>query len=296
SKPAVPQANPRQTSPSPQARITSTTNRVATEDRLRRTQRRSGSSTNASGTPLAAIMTTLVVLVLLGGGYLGAAQQGMVPGFGLVGGGTPTPDLVAQQNATATAVAVIAAAATDTPTPTSTSTEVPPTATATATHTPTTVPPTATEEATPTPTISPTPSETPNVTQTVAAEQTATISACEFDYAIVDQVPDDGEPGGFFPVNEPYTREISLLNTGTCPWGENTSMTFVGGEDFDAGPRIFIRDSLAVGEEITVIFEGTTPDRGSLEPLVGTWQLRTRGQVSIGNPIDISILVFDPGA
>jgi hypothetical protein len=125
--------------------------------------------------------------------------------------------------------------------------------------------------------------------------QTATIAACVFDYAIVDQVPNDGEEGGFFRVAEPYTRQITLLNTGTCPWGENTSLTFVSGEDFDAGPRIFIRESLQIGEEVTLTFEGSTPQSGSVQPYVGTWQLRTRGQRPIGDPILISVLVFDPG-
>ena len=95
-------------------------------------------------------------------------------------------------------------------------------------------------------------------------------------------------------------RTIILLNTGTCDWERNTSLTFIEGEDFNAGPRIFIREPVEVGEEITLEFSGMTPNQGRVEngevvPLEGSWQLRTPGQINIGTPLTISVLVFDPG-
>ena len=101
-------------------------------------------------------------------------------------------------------------------------------------------------------------------------------------------------------TNTDYARTITLLNAGNCDWERNTSLTFVEGEDFDAGPRIFIREAVPIGEEVTITFDGTTPARGRVEggevvPLEGTWQLRTPGQLDIGVPFVISVLVFDPG-
>jgi serine/threonine protein kinase len=199
-----------------------------------------------------------------------------------------TPNLLG--SATAAAALAVSQSTTEAPTstPTVTQTDTPiPTDTPTATLTPT-----PTEE----PSATSTPTEVPNLTQTTAAEQTATIAVCEFDYAIVVQVPQDGADGAFFEINEPYTREITLLNTGTCEWGENTSLTFTSGEDFNAGPRIFIRESVQVGEEYTLLFEGILPPRGDEDPISGTWQLRTRGQKQIGSPLEISVRVFDPGS
>lgn len=156
--------------------------------------------------------------------------------------------------------------------------------------------PSHTSQPSATPTIVFTPSPTPNMTQTLSAQQTATTSACIFDYAIVEQTPEDGQAGGFFTTNSSYKREIVLLNTGTCLWEPNASLTFIEGESFSAGPRIFIRQAVNVGDEITLTFEGTLPPRGSLDPITGIWQLRTRGQLPIGDLLPISVMVFDPGS
>ncbi len=200
---------------------------------------------------------------------------------------TVTPSETPNLLGSATAVA-LAAAQSATETQTST---VTPSNTPTATNTPMATS-TDTEEPSPTSTAT----AVPNLTQTIAVQQTATIDACVFDYAIVVQVPADGADGQFFEINEPYTRDITLLNTGTCEWGENTSLTFTGGEDFNAGPRIFIRESVQVGEEYTLVFEGILPSRGDEEPITGTWELRTRGQKQIGSALEISVSVFDPGS
>ncbi len=238
-----------------------------------------------------------LVLLLGGGGYWFAASAGAVPAVGFLGASatptstptltptstvthTPTPNLLASATAAA-AIALSEQPPTVTPTLTATATS-----TSTATVTP---------SQTPTNTGTPTPGSMADLSATEAAAQTQTIAACEFDYAIVEQVPADGEEGGFFRVNEPYTREITFLNTGTCAWGENTSFTFLDGEDFNAGSRIFVRESVQVGEEYTLIFEGVAPSRGSVDPTAGTWQLRTRGQIPIGEPLEISVMVFDPG-
>ncbi len=195
------------------------------------------------------------------------------------------------------------------PTPTPTSTLTPttrPSNTSTPTITPTVITntPTVTLSPTTTPTTTLTPTETlvPTLTLTPTQDitltliqathlleiQTATIAACDFDYAIVEQSRIDGD---FYEANRTYTREITLLNTGTCAWERLTSLTFIQGEDFDVGPRIFIPQRVSVGEAITLVFAGRTPVRGAL--YVGTWQLLTPGQIIIGDPIQISVNVFE---
>ena len=118
--------------------------------------------------------------------------------------------------------------------------------------------------------------------------QTATIAACDFDYAISDQQPPDGD---FFRANQPYQRVITFVNTGTCPWERNTSLVYISGEDFDAGARIFIRERVNVGEDAAVTFAGRTPRTGAL--YTGIWELRTPGQILIGTPLTISVQVFE---
>lgn len=108
----------------------------------------------------------------------------------------------------------------------------------------------------------------------------------------MEQDPADGD---YWPANQPYTREIRLRNTGTCPWERNTVLAFVvgSGEAFDAGSLIRIRERVNVGEETVIIFQGRTPPTGGQAS--GTWELRTPGNLLIGAPLTISVRVFEAG-
>jgi serine/threonine protein kinase len=224
----------------------------------------------------------------------------------LLGGATETP------TATITPDASDTPAPTDTPTAEPTATESPaPTETGTATATATLTPtisgsPTLTATRTPTytPSVTLTPSRTPSPTITLTPSpdvtltliqatllmdmQTATMAACDFDYRVVSQTPAEGD---FFQTNRAYTREITLLNTGTCPWERNSALAFVSGENFNFGPRVLIRDRINVGENVVITLSGRTPTTGGL--LTGVWELRTPGQIPIGDPLQISINVFE---
>ncbi len=228
---------------------------------------------------------------------------------------TPTPTVTPSETPTHTATFTVTPTDTATPTDMPTDTPTPtPTFTATPTDTPTATP-THTPSFTPTLTSTPTPSPSPTLTLTptlditqtlvqatlVANDLTATINACDYDYAIVPPDPDDEQAnyyaayGGGGPVfivtNMDFTFEITFLNTGTCPWERNTSLTYLEGESFNAGPRIFIREIVDVGEDITIEFAGRTPQRGGLKG--GTWELRTPGQITIGRPLGISIFTYE---
>ncbi|MFW5709044.1 MAG: serine/threonine protein kinase [Chloroflexota bacterium] len=243
------------------------------------------------------ILFALIVL----GGYVVGSQAGAFPAIGFLASETPSSEATPEQVVTETTIPTSVAATltlTFTPSPSETPSQTSVPATATETLVPTN---TATDQPTPTLTATATntpfvtPSATPNVTQTLMVEQTATTAACTFDYAIIEQQPPDGERGGFFPVNTDYTRQITFLNAGNCTRERNTSLTFITGESFNAGPRIFIREPVPIGGEIEITFEAQLPSRGSVEPISGTWQLRTPGQIPIGDPFQISVMVYDPG-
>jgi serine/threonine-protein kinase len=261
------------------------------------------------------LMTLAFALTILIGGYVVGANAGVFPSIGINNNADSTPQSVALVDET------------EEPTPTSTDEPITPTAVITtevpvvivASNTPvvvaTTVSPTRTgvpsytprpntptftptntptETATSLPTETFTPSITPNMTLTLAVEQTATYAACVFDYTIVDQTPKDGREGGFFRTNTDYTRTLTLLNTGTCGWDVNTSLRFItgSGESFGFTP-VLLRETVEVGGTVELDMELRLPAVGSQEPISGQWQLRTRGQIPIGEPITISILVAD---
>lgn len=211
---------------------------------------------------------------------------------------TVTPSPTATQTPSATATVTMSPTSTATQTPTST-----PTLTASPT-------PTATETEIPTETPTATLTPTPNITATlvaatqVAANMTATVQACNYDFAVIQPDEDDEQfeyYAAYSPGAEPvYIRtetdfiiEITFLNTGDCAWERNTSLTWLEGESFNAGPRLFVRDRVEIGQEVTLMFSGSTPPRGRGGPRAGTWELRTPGQLPIGDPLTISIFAFD---
>jgi serine/threonine-protein kinase len=265
------------------------------------------------GSPMLWLLGIGAVIVA---GLLLASQPGS-PLLALIASATPTftasPTLSPSQTATQTMTL------TSSPSPTLTPTQTP-SATATSTRTPTatstptfTLTPTwtgtptttftATSTFTPTftftPTITPSNTTVPtlDVTLTLLQStlffelQTATVAACDFDYRIIEQTPPDGD---FFPAGRDYEREITLLNTGTCAWERNTSLVFVSGDSFNATPPyFFIRDRINVGEEVTIIFRGRAPSQSGVQS--GVWELRTPGQLLIGEPLTISLDVYQSG-
>lgn len=124
----------------------------------------------------------------------------------------------------------------------------------------------------------------------IAEIQTATTTACIFDYKIIEQDPPDN---GIFPANTPYERRIVFKNTGTCAWEPNTFLTYVEGESFNAGPIILIPKRVEVGQETELHFVGKTPLRG--QRYQGVWELRTPNQRKIGKPIEINLQVYEGG-
>ncbi|GAB4518732.1 MAG: hypothetical protein OHK0046_26720 [Anaerolineae bacterium] len=257
------------------------------------------------------LVAALFALIAIPGIYLAGVSSGMLPALAFLASDTPTatvttaivsevtaaPEMTEDSGASVGVASEATATETNTPTPTVTNTTVP-TATPTAS-------PEVTETATSTSTDTPGPTNTPTIPIILSPtftpteptlEPTATLD-CTYDYAVIEHDPADGQEGGFFPVNQPYTRTITLFNSGNCPWERNSSLAFItgSGENFDV-TRIFIREPVGVGEEVQLLFEGTLPPAGSSDtPISGEWQLRTPTQDPIGEPLTISVMVFDPG-
>jgi serine/threonine protein kinase len=249
--------------------------------------------------PAAPLLLVIGLLVTIGGIYVAGAMNDIFPAAPLVGlliSETPVP--TETSTATVTQSEVPASPTTDNTSQTAAALAVgeqpasPTAETPTATESPTRRP---TLARTPTPTITPTNTATPNATQTAAAEQTLTTTACLFDYAIISEDVQGANPDGYFPTNREYQNSIRIQNTGTCTWEALGSLEFVSGENLRAN-RFTILEEVPVGEDTIIEFKGITPTvGGGTEPLTGRWQLKTKGQLPIGEPFEISVLVFDPG-
>lgn len=256
------------------------------------------------------LLLFLIIVVIGGGVFLGTNPQYLPPMVAQLLG-SPTPDggdetgngtAVAEAATEATEEDIAAATDTDQPTATTAPTETAtPRPSATASPRPSSTPTlTRTPTVTRTPTITRTPSTTPTASPdatltaeqgtVVAQVQTLTVEACNFNYTIVQQDPPNEAQ---FQASNQYTRIITLRNTGDCDWERNTQLTFIAGsgESFNAPPRIFIQEPVPVDGEVEIEFTGETPQRGGMAG--GEWELRTPGQIRIGQPLDISVDVFE---
>ncbi len=276
---------------------------------------------------LFASVILLMLLVLLGGGYLLGVGAGLLPLPSFLVAAQPTatatepaasktplgaevttppsatrrPTVTPSLTATPSATLAVSPTVTLSPSPVATHTPRPTvTATLTATATATTAP-VLTPTITRTPSVTPTASPTVDLTATFVWAETATTAACVFDYDLVEEIPADPlrvpqaeRDSLFVTINTEYLRDITLLNTGTCAWDVNWSLAFVSGENLNQ-TRIVVQRRIEVGDTVVLRLEGRTPSTGSVEPVEGIWQLRTRGQLPIGDPLTISVLVYDPG-
>jgi serine/threonine-protein kinase len=265
-----------------------------------------------------------VVGAILVGGYLLGTANGVFPSLTVfLASATPTATASMTSTRTPPPTSTNAPTATpmpsDTPVPSDTPTRTPsPEPSDTATQTPTRRPsqtPTVTQTLSPTetrtPSLTPSSTWTPTITLTpsvtftptadvtltlvqatvVAQIQTATVAACDYNYEVVEQDPAEDLQ---VRAGTPYRRVITLRNTGTCYWERNTALVHVEGESFDAGPVILIRERVDVDEEYQLVFEGSTPSAGG-GLLTGIWELRTPGQIRIGEPLPINVRVFGGG-
>lgn len=247
--------------------------------------------------PAALLLLIIGLFITIGGIYVGGAVNGIFPIAPLVGWlitETPTESPTLSAAETEVSAQVATPEVTEDAAAQNQVTAALTPATETTTHTPS---PTRTPSSTPTltPSTTPTNTPTPNATQTAAIERTATTAACVFDYAIISREDIGGTADGFFRVNSPYRTHIRIQNTGTCPWEGLASLEFVDGENFRAS-RFTILPSVEVGDDYTLEFEGITPSAGAGDEIItGRWQLKTKGQLPIGDPLTIGAKVYDPG-
>jgi hypothetical protein len=137
----------------------------------------------------------------------------------------------------------------------------------------------------------------------MSMDKTATALACVWNYAISDiqtaEVYQQNDEGvDIVPANSTYTLIITFVNTGTCPWGANTSLAFIEGDLMDANRFNFFQDrealvEVSVGDDAVLEFVAKAPAKGG--PYSGQWQLQTPGNVPIGDPITISLQSFEGG-
>ena len=139
------------------------------------------------------------------------------------------------------------------------------------------------------------PSSTPTSALTPTPNLTATITACDYDYAIVARRYEPSSelfPGEFYiPIRQDFVAFITVRNTGECEWERFSELIYVSGEEFGAPETVAIPVIVGVDEEFTFEIPMRAPPRNIKH--TGEWMLRTPAGLPIGLPLKITIFAYD---
>lgn len=222
-----------------------------------------------------------VVALLIIGGILFAT--------GVFGGeqATPTTEVVIAPDPTETDVPEETAVPTDTPTPEPTeigaldavrtvNAEVALTRAAEATNTPT---------QTATPTLTPTVTPTPDLT--------ADFLASCVEEATITRIVQRGFSSNRVPVNQTFTLQWTLENSGTCPWPAGLVWTYDDGDElgFD-GDEVTLAEAVNSGEQVNLT--ATLGPIASTGTYQSSWQLVDESGDEFGDSLSFEVQVVVP--
>lgn len=125
---------------------------------------------------------------------------------------------------------------------------------------------------------------------TPTPDLTATVTACDYDYRVVSQIPSNGT---LYPALTTLTMEIVIRNDSRCELGDATRLVFSEGFQLQGPNFIEFDDALAPGEEIAFQLDLRTPPYDADRPVVrSTWAIELEDGTQVGPPLVISLELF----
>lgn len=108
---------------------------------------------------------------------------------------------------------------------------------------------------------------------------------CENSFEFVEDlnIPDDTE---FQPGTE-FTKEWRLRNNGTCPWTEDYSVVFVGGDQMSAADSTALPQAVAAGQTVDIGIDMIAP------ATLGTYRANFQVADPTGEPFGINGIIED---
>lgn len=206
------------------------------------------------------ILGAIVIIAMAGGIYL--SYSGILTPFALVSGGT-----IAASNGDGTAGALdVGSDVTATPTPDLEATRIVQTLDA----------------------VSSILSTTATVQQT--PDMTATVTACDYDYELLEQTPENNSP---YPELTTVTMRILLENDSKCPLDDDTRLVFDDGYQLEGPNFIEFNRELLPGDSIQVSLNLRTPAyNGRNSKVSSTWVVLLPDGTQVGPPLTFELDIF----
>ncbi len=165
--------------------------------------------------------------------------------------------------------------------------------------------PTPTASPIPTATLEPTATSTPDIQPTQLAmtvesletlapmglDLTATIEACDYDYEIVSESP---ENGSFYKQVTTLTKEIVIVNDSKCPFDDDIRLIFLDGQQLDGPDFVEFNRELQPGEQFTIVLNLKTPRYDPGKPVViSRWILVLPNGIQVGPELSFELTLFE---
>jgi serine/threonine protein kinase len=167
--------------------------------------------------------------------------------------------------------------------------------------------PTPTASPTPTVTLQPTATSTPDLQPTQLAltvealetagtpvpgsDMTATFSACDYDYEVVSESP---ENGAFYKEVTTLTKRIVIINDSKCPFDDDIRLVFLDGQQLEGPDFVEFNRELQPGEQFEIVLNLRTP---SYDPsnavIISRWILVLPDGTQIGPELSFELTLFE---
>ncbi|MEM4724179.1 MAG: protein kinase [Candidatus Hadarchaeum sp.] len=124
----------------------------------------------------------------------------------------------------------------------------------------------------------------------IGLDLTATVMACDYDYEIVSQSP---ENGAFYRELTTLTKRIVIINDSKCPLDDDIRLVFADGYRLEGPDFVEFNRQLEPGEEFEIVLNLRTPRYDPANPVViSTWILVLPDGLQVGPPLTFELTIF----
>ncbi|NDJ51503.1 MAG: protein kinase [Chloroflexi bacterium] len=119
---------------------------------------------------------------------------------------------------------------------------------------------------------------------------TATVIACDYDYEVVSQTPENAIP---YPEVTSLTKRVVVLNDSRCPLDDDSRLEFIEGDQMDGPDFVEFNQDIEPGEEFEIVLNLRTPAYTVQEPIVrSVWRMVLPDGTQVGPPLVFEFTLF----
>ncbi len=133
--------------------------------------------------------------------------------------------------------------------------------------------------------VTPSPNLTPDLTSTAIA--------CDFDYELIGETPQDGSP---YPATTSLTKRIRIINDSKCSLDDDTRLVFVEGSQLEGPDFVEFNHQIDPQEEYEIVLALRTPPLDTANPVVvSSWRIVLPSGQQVGPLLTFTLNLFSDG-